>query len=186
MGCGAGCGVGGTARGGVAGVCETAGRAGTAAGGCAGGTGSRGGVGVWVGTVARDVGGAGATTGSERVGAGGAAAGDGGAPSRAICVTRERSSSISFSWDSTTRSSVSSRVRVLRADTHAAIGRTKGMPSRISAKNRISTVPLHQAIAVEPPGRNSFVAGGFQPSYTDARSLVSFPVVDVGRRREEP
>ena len=35
--------------------------------------------------------------------------------------------------------SVSSHVRVRRADTQATIGRTNGMASRISAKNRIST-----------------------------------------------
>ena len=97
-----------------------------------------------------------------------------GAASRDRWVTRERSSSISFSCDSTTRRSVSSRRAVLRADTQAAIGRTKGMTSRISAKKRISTVPRSRA-GGDPPGCDSLVAG-VQPSYTDyaePTSLVS-------------
>jgi hypothetical protein len=101
--------------------------------------------------------------------AGGEAGGDG--ASRDSWVTRERSSSISFSCDSTTRRSVSSRRAVLRADTQAAMGRTKGMTSRISAKKRISTVPRPGAGGT-PPGADSLVAG-VHSSYTEPPALVS-------------
>ena len=107
--------------------------------------------------------------------AGGEMGGDG--ASRDSWVTRERSSSISFSCDSTTRRSVSSRRAVLRADTQAAIGRTKGMTSRISAKKRISTVPRPRAGGA-PPGIDSFVAGVYS-SYTEPPSLVSSHSSDV-------
>ncbi len=96
-------------------------------------------------------------------------------------ATRARRSSISFSCDSTTRTSVSSCVRVRRADTHATIGSTIGMASRISATRRNSTIRLlsrgwpairlcwtrmaeHAAWSpAESPasaGSRSFVAGG--------------------------
>ena len=116
--------------------------------------------------------GAAGRVGSGRAAAAGGDAGDGdGAASRDSWVTRERSSSISFSCDSTTRRSVSSRRAVLRADTQAAIGRTKGMTSGISAKKRISTVPRPRAGGA-PPGTDSLVAG-VHSSYTEPPSLVS-------------
>ena len=126
---------------------------------CAGGT-TRGGTAGATGRV-----------GSGRTEAAGGEAGGDGAASRDSWVTRERSSSISFSCDSTTRMSVSSRRAVLRADTQAAIGRTKGMTSGISAKKRISTVPRPRAGGA-PPGTDSVVAG-VHPSYTEPPSLVS-------------
>jgi hypothetical protein len=128
------------------------------------GSGTVSGAGGGTGLAAAGGTGVGGTTGAAgRVGSGraadagaaaavGCAAGCGVGPaSRDNWLTRDRSSSISRSCDSTTLRSVSSRVRVLRADTQATMGSTKGTASRISAKNRISTVPCLRTDG-RPPG----------------------------------
>jgi hypothetical protein len=160
---------GGDAGGGAVGSGRSATRGSGTDSGAGGGTGlaTAGGTGVGGTTGATGRVGSGRT-----VAAGGGAGGDG-AASRDRWLTRARRSSISFSCDSTTCRSVSSRRAVLRADTQATIGRTKGTTSRISAKKRISTVPRSRA-GGGPPGCESLVAG-VQSSYTEPTSLISSP-----------
>ena len=164
---------GGDTGGGAVGSGRSATRGSGTDGGAGGGTGlsAAGGTGAG-GTTRGGTAGATGRVGSGRAAAagGGAGAGDG-AASRDSWVTRERSSSISFSCDSTTRRRVSSRRAVLRADTQAAIGRTNGITSGISAKKRISTVPRPRAGGA-PPGTDLLVAG-VHSSYTEPPSLVS-------------